>query len=85
MDIERLKEKYVDGFRSGDNIVVQEKIDGANFSIRYDGKLDSVIAFSRNKTLELGNNLRGAQEWSQKLNKDLIHNVLGNTLVLFGK
>lgn len=27
MDIERLKDKYVDGFQKGDYIVVQEKID----------------------------------------------------------
>ena len=60
MDIERLKDKYVDGFQPGDNIVVQEKIDGANFSIKYDEETDSVIAFSRKRTLELGNNLRGA-------------------------
>lgn len=85
MDIERLKDKYIDGFQQGDYIVVQEKIDGANFSIRYDEETDSVRAFSRKKTLDLGNNLRGAWEWSQKLDKNLIKDVLGNTLVLFGE
>lgn len=85
IDIERLKDKYVDGFQPGDNIVVQEKIDGANFSIRYDEETDSVIAFSRKRTLELGNNLRGAWEWSQKLDKESVHKVLGNTSVLFGE
>lgn len=85
MDIERLKVKYVDGFQPGDNIVVQEKIDGANFSIRYDEESDSIKAFSRKKLLDLGNNLRGAWEWSQKLDKDLVHSVLGSTLVLFGE
>lgn len=38
MDIERLKESFIDGFQKGDYIVVQEKIDGANFSIRYDAE-----------------------------------------------
>lgn len=62
MNIERLKDKYVDGFQPGDYIVVQEKIDGANFSIRYDDESGYVTAFSRKKKLDLGNNLRGAWE-----------------------
>ena len=85
MDIERLKEQYVDGFQKGDYIVVQEKIDGANFSIRYDNESDCVLAFSRKKTLDFSNNLRGAWEWSQKLDKELIKNVLGFSLILFGE
>lgn len=85
MDIERLKDKYVDGFQKGDYIVVQEKIDGANFSIRYDEETDTIKSFSRKKELDLGNNLRGAWEWSQKLNKELIKEVLGTKLVLFGE
>ena len=72
MDIERLKDKYVDGFQPGDYIVVQEKIDGANFSIRYDYESGCVTAFSRKKKLDLGNNLRGAWEWSQRLNENFI-------------
>lgn len=36
IDIECLKDKYIDAFQKGDYIVLQEKIDGANFSIRYD-------------------------------------------------
>lgn len=85
MDIERLKDKYVEGFQKGDYIIVQEKIDGANFSIRYDEETDTIKSFSRKKTLDLGNNLRGAWEWSQKLNKDLVKEVLGTNLVLFGE
>lgn len=72
MDIERLKDKYVDGFQPGDHIIVQEKIDGANFSIRYDEETDSIKAFSRKKPLDLSNNLRGAWEWSQRLNEKFI-------------
>ena len=85
MDIERLKDKYADGFQKGDYIIVQEKIDGANFSIRYDEETDSVKAFSRSKTLDFGNNLRGAWEWSQKLDKNAVKDVLGSKLVLFGE
>nr|WP_051464596.1 RNA ligase family protein [Clostridium sp. 12(A)] len=85
MDIERLKEKYADGFQVGDHIVVQEKIDGANFSFRYDEEKDSIKAFSRKRELEFGNNLRGAWEWSQKIDNTLVKNILGNDLVLFGE
>ena len=85
MDIERLKDKYVDGFQKGDYIVVQEKIDGANFSIRYDEETDSIMAFSRKKTLDMENNLRGAWQWSQKLDKELVKEVLGINLILFAE
>lgn len=85
MDIERLKDKYVDGFQIGDHIVVQEKIDGANFSIRYDEETDTIKAFSRRQTLDFNNNLRGAWEWSQKLNKELVKEVLGTNLILFAE
>lgn len=85
MNIERLKEKYIDAFQLGDSIVVQEKIDEANFSIRYDEETDSIRSFSRKKELDFGNNLRGAWEWSQKLDKNLLYRALGNTLVLFGE
>lgn len=85
MDIERLKDKYVDGFQPGDHIIVQEKIDGANFSIRYDPESGGIKAFSRKKLLDLSNNLRGAWEWSQRLNENLVQEVLGNTLILFGE
>lgn len=71
MDIHRLKVKYADGFKKSDNIVIQEKIDGANASFQYDTELDEIKAFSRNSPLSLSNNLRGFWEWTQKLNKEL--------------
>lgn len=85
MDIERLKDKYVDGFHKGDYIIVQEKIDGANFSIRYDAEEDIIAAFSRKNFLSYENNLRGALQWAQKLNKELVKEVLGTNLILFGE
>lgn len=71
MDIQRLKVIFADGFKVGDNIVIQEKIDGANASFQYDTELDEIKAFSRNSPLSLSNNLRGFWEWTQKLNKEL--------------
>lgn len=85
MDIERLKESMIDGFQKGDHIVVQEKIDGANFSIRYDPETDIVASFSRKNPLSFQNDLRGAWGWSQKLDKNLVKDVLGNNLILFGE
>ena len=85
MDIERLKDKYADGFQKGDYIVVQEKIDGANFSIRYNAEEDAIASFSRKNFLNYQNNLRGAWQWSQKLDKELIKEVLGTNLILFGE
>lgn len=85
MDIERLKPAFTDGFEVGDEIVIQEKIDGSCFSIRYDSENNIVKAFSRKTELNEMNNLRGAYEWSQKLDVDLVKKVLGNNLVLFGE
>lgn len=85
MDIERFKEKFEDGFKVGDHIVIQEKIDGACFAISYDEETHTVAAFGRKNLLDFKNNLRGAYEWSQKLDKDLVKEVLGNNKVLFGE
>lgn len=85
MDIERLKPNYADGFNVGDKIVIQEKIDGANASIRYDKETNTIKAFSRRKELDGINNLRGFYEWSQRLDIDKIKSVLRNNLLLFGE
>lgn len=47
MDIQRLKDQFVDGFRPGDMIVVQEKIDGSNAATRYDAETGTMVTFSR--------------------------------------
>lgn len=59
MDIERLNTNFVEGFRTGDEIYIEEKIDGANAAIRYDSETDTVICQSRKKILDEENNLRG--------------------------
>lgn len=85
MDIQRLKPDIAQGFEQGDYITVQEKVDGSNFSIRYDEETDTVKSFSRKRELDALNNLRGAWEWSQKLDKNRVKEVLGNNLCLFGE
>lgn len=85
MDIERLKPSFSEGFEPNDFVYVQEKIDGANFSIRYDVLTNSVLSYSRKRQLDFSNNLRGAFEWSQKLDVDKIRHWLGNNWILFGE
>lgn len=85
MDIERLKPAFADGFEVGDLIVVQEKIDGANFSIRYDTENNCVKAFSRKTELDFNNTLRGAWNWSQSLDVEKVKSVLGNNLIVFAE
>ncbi len=81
--INRAEEVRKEGFRKGDHIVVQEKIDGANFSIRYDAQTDGIVAYGRNTKLKEKNDLRGAWNWAQTLEKEQIKAVLGNTYALF--
>lgn len=83
MDIERLKPKYTSAFEKGDLIYIQEKIDGANASFQYDRDSNSIVAFSRNNVLGLGNNLRGFWEWTQTLDAEMVKSVLGENLRLF--
>jgi phosphoribosylamine-glycine ligase len=70
MDIERLKDKYRDVFTIGENIVIEEKVDGANASfttyVDDDGNC-TVKAFSRNTELSEENDLRGFYGWSQQI------------------
>lgn len=85
MDIERLKSTFVDGFTVGDEIYIEEKIDGANAAIRYDTETDSVVCQSRKQLLTTTNNLRGFYEWGQSLNKDRIKDILADNKILFGE
>lgn len=85
LDIERLVPRFVPGFRPGDRIVIQEKIDGANFSIRYDEENGTLRCYSRKTELDLSNNLRGAWNWVQTLDTERVASVLGNHLILFAE
>lgn len=70
MDIQRLKKKdFADGFRPGDEIVLQEKVDGSNAAFRYDVETGKLVAFSRRQTLDpIRNTLSGFYNYVQSLN-----------------
>ena len=59
VDIERLKDKYALAFKSGEHIVVSEKLDGANSSIVYNPETGALEAFSRRNKLNEQNTLQG--------------------------
>jgi hypothetical protein len=86
VDIERFKVKYDECMRAGDEIVVQEKIDGANASFTYDPAQDKVLAFSRKNELNEANNLRGFWDWTQRLDKKgVAHMTQNGRYVIFGE
>ncbi|WP_261376213.1 RNA ligase family protein [Brevibacillus brevis] len=60
---------------------MQEKLDGANASFRYDVETNSIRAFSRNMELHEEENLHGFFQWKQQLPKEKI--VAG--MVYFGE
>lgn len=66
MDVVRLGHKSTLGVLNvGDNIVIQEKLDGANASFKREG--DKVLAFSRNNPLSEENTLGGFYQFTQDL------------------
>ena len=85
LNISRLRDDDLPDFHVGDHIIVEEKIDGANFSFRYDAEKDQICSFSRRVELHAKNTLFGAWEWSQKLDKKKIAEVLGNNLIMFAE
>lgn len=85
MNIERLKPSFADGFSPGDHIIIEEKVDGVCFALRYDPETDSIAVFSRRKQLDETNNLRGAWQWAQAQDKEKIKKLLGSNMVAFGE
>ena len=85
ISIERFKPSFTNGFTEGDEIYIEEKIDGANAAIRYDAETDTIICQSRKQILTSDNNLRGFYNWGQTLDKELVKSILGTNLVLFGE
>lgn len=59
MEIERIRDGYEEGFRTGDLVQISEKIDGSNGAIQYDSDTGALAAFSRNKQLNEKNRLSG--------------------------
>ncbi|NRR00995.1 RNA ligase family protein [Brevibacillus sp. RS1.1] len=70
-----------DIFNEGNFIIIQEKLDGANASFRYDEETNNIRAFSRNMELHEEENLHGFFQWTQQLAKEEI--VAG--MVYFGE
>lgn len=84
-DIEHFKTEMIYDFSPGDDIVVQEKIDGSNASFIYDEASDMIIAFSRNYLLDKEDTLRGFWNWTQQLDKKLLKDVIGTRFKIFGE
>ena len=85
LDIERCKQKYAETFNVGEDIVIQEKIDGSNASIRYDEESDTLKAFSRRLELNADNTLNGFWDYVQTLNLDTFKEILGSRYIVFGE
>lgn len=85
MDIENLKTELAMKFNNGDQIIIQEKIDGSNVSFQYNSEEDCLDCFSRNQPLSEENTLKGYYDWVQKLDKNKVREVLGNNLRMFGE
>lgn len=85
LDIERCKQKYAETFNVGEDIVIQEKIDGSNASIRYDEESGTLKAFSRRLELNSENTLNGFWDYVQSLNTIAFKEVLGSRYIVFGE
>lgn len=69
MDIQRMRDEWNDIFSVGDEIWIEEKIDGANCGIRYDKENDKLVAQSRKRILIIGqDDLRGFGAFVERLN-----------------
>ena len=66
------KKRFADQvLKPGAQIVIEEKIDGANASFKLEN--GELLAFSRNTQLDAENNLRGFYQWVQgNIDKDLL-------------
>lgn len=78
--IDRLGHKSTFGvLNEGSHIIIQEKIDGANASIRRVG--EDILAFSRNNPLDDYNTLGGFYQFTQELDLEF----LNENFILFGE
>lgn len=81
MDISRIKEETeltvanTNGFEVGDQIVIQEKVDGSNAGIAYDVETDKLVAYSRKNELRFDMTLNGFWNWVQELSVEPFRNI----------
>ena len=90
MDIPRIKEetdelsvKNTEAFEAGNHVVIQEKIDGANASIRYNADTGKLSAFSRNQEVFDNKSLKGFWSYVQTLSVEKF--VGTEAYVIFGE
>lgn len=84
MDIERLQVKNSVAFNVGENIVITEKVDGANCSFTYSD--DGIIAFSRKNILDANNTLRGFWNLTQSMPVEAVKELTDNgRYIIFGE
>lgn len=86
LDIKYMKEKYSDCMTVGNEIVVEEKVDGAQASFTFSPSENCIEAFSRKTQLNEMNNLRGFYEWTQRLDVQAIGRITHfGRYIIFGE
>lgn len=84
IDIERLKDKYINTFTVGEHIVCQEKLDGSNCALSFDNE-GNFHVYSRKTELSPTNNLRGFYEYALTLDKEKLWSILRARYIIFGE
>ena len=74
-----------EAFKPGDWIVIHEKIDGSNYSVKPDRNEKVVKGMSRRHELTPLETMRGAYGFTMSLDYDKINKALGDKLILFGE
>lgn len=85
VDIERLKEKYAEGFKPGEHITITEKLDGSNSQILFDPETGTLKASSRRNELTPENTLQGFWNFVQTLDAESFSSILGDRYIIFGE
>lgn len=85
VDIERLKDKYAEGFKPGEHITITEKIDGSNGSFCWDTEVNTLAVFSRRRQLDQSNTLNGFYELVQSFDMNHYYKLLNKNYIIFGE
>lgn len=79
-DIDVFRASFADGFKKGDRIVIQEKMDGANASFD-----DQLASFSRRQVLDSDNHLQGFYQYVKAFDKSRFDTTKTKNLRFFGE
>lgn len=85
VDIERLKDKYAEGFKPGEHITIGEKLDGSNGSFCWDIEANTLAVFSRRRQLDQSNTLNGFYELVQSFDMNYYQESLNKNYIIFGE